>query len=211
MKPLEEYMLFTKSGSEKVNVTNPHGVRSAQCSSNFDILHKTPAGPTNLNISQGKDKTWVEDAPQRVAYKPLYAATSVEEEGREQIVVITLATLFVVILICCAYEVYRNDKQYRKRKELETDASILWSKEQAAKLQEPAQSVSFPAVNESQKPVQNGKVTNKGTNGTTPNGNTSHFVNIQDAPTIVEMPGAEVKGRDSKPRRISFRGIFLEF
>lgn len=52
MKPLEEYMLFTKTGAEKVNVTNPHGVRSAQCSSNFDVSHKIPTGPTNLNMSQ---------------------------------------------------------------------------------------------------------------------------------------------------------------
>lgn len=54
MKPLEEYMLFTKAGAEKVNVSNPHGVRSAQCSAHFDVMHKIPAGPTNLNISQVK-------------------------------------------------------------------------------------------------------------------------------------------------------------
>lgn len=52
MKPLEEYMLFTKTGAEKVNVSNSHGVRSAQCSPYFDIPHKVPAGPPNLNISQ---------------------------------------------------------------------------------------------------------------------------------------------------------------
>lgn len=52
MKPLEEYMLFTKTGSEKVNVSNSHGVRSAQCNPYFDIPHKIPAGPPNLNISQ---------------------------------------------------------------------------------------------------------------------------------------------------------------
>lgn len=52
MKPLEEYMLFTKTGAEKVNVSNSHGVRSAQCSPHFDVLHKVPADPTNLNISQ---------------------------------------------------------------------------------------------------------------------------------------------------------------
>lgn len=54
MKPLEEYMLFTKTGAEKVNVSNSQGVRSAQCSPHFDVLHKIPAGPTNLNISQVK-------------------------------------------------------------------------------------------------------------------------------------------------------------
>jgi hypothetical protein len=52
MKPLEEYMLFTKTGAEKVNVSNPHGVRSAQCSSHFDALHEKTPGTPNLNISQ---------------------------------------------------------------------------------------------------------------------------------------------------------------
>lgn len=85
---------------------------------------------------QGKDKTWVEDAPQRILYQSIYSVASVQEEGIGQIVVITLSTFFVVILICCCYELYRTDKQYRRRKEMETDASIIWSKEQAAKLQE---------------------------------------------------------------------------
>lgn len=52
MKPLEEYMLFTKTGAEKVNVSNSHGVRSAQCSSEFDVLHEKTPGTTSLNISQ---------------------------------------------------------------------------------------------------------------------------------------------------------------
>ena len=51
MKPLEEYMLFTKAGSETVKVANSYGVRSAQCNSNFDIEHKAQSQPT-LNISQ---------------------------------------------------------------------------------------------------------------------------------------------------------------
>lgn len=88
----------------------------------------------------------MEDAPQRVLYKSMYSTTSEQEEGREQIVFITLSSIFVVVLICCLYEVYRSDKQYRKRKEMETDASILWSKEQAAKLQEPIQSIAFIQV-----------------------------------------------------------------
>lgn len=49
MKPLEEYMLFTKTGSEKVNVTNPLGIRSAQCGV-FDLSHKPKLSPS-LNIS----------------------------------------------------------------------------------------------------------------------------------------------------------------
>lgn len=36
MKPLEEYMLYTRSDAEKVNVVNAQGVRSAQCSADFD-------------------------------------------------------------------------------------------------------------------------------------------------------------------------------
>lgn len=51
MKPLEEYMLFTKTGAEKVNVSNSHGVRSAQCSPYFDVPHKILSA-TNVNISQ---------------------------------------------------------------------------------------------------------------------------------------------------------------
>lgn len=49
MKPLDEYMLFTKAGSEKVNITNSQGVRSAQCAF-FDVMHKPQSGPS-LNIS----------------------------------------------------------------------------------------------------------------------------------------------------------------
>ena len=49
MKPLEEYMLFTKTGSEKVNVTNALGIRSAQCGV-FAVSHKLKLSPS-LNIS----------------------------------------------------------------------------------------------------------------------------------------------------------------
>lgn len=40
MKPLEEYMLFTKQGSETVRATIPAGVRSAQCA----VFHAQPHG-----------------------------------------------------------------------------------------------------------------------------------------------------------------------
>lgn len=40
MKPLEEYMLFTKKGSETVRATIPAGVRSAQCA----VFHAQPRG-----------------------------------------------------------------------------------------------------------------------------------------------------------------------
>lgn len=45
-------MLFTKTGAEKVNVSMPQGVRSAQCSPHFDVLHEKVPGTPNLNISQ---------------------------------------------------------------------------------------------------------------------------------------------------------------
>lgn len=40
MKPLEEYMLFTKQGSETVRATILAGVRSAQCA----VFHAQPRG-----------------------------------------------------------------------------------------------------------------------------------------------------------------------
>lgn len=48
MKPLDEYMLFTKSG-EEVSVMNSQGIRSAQCAF-FEASHKPRPGPS-LNIS----------------------------------------------------------------------------------------------------------------------------------------------------------------
>lgn len=63
-------------------------------------------------------------------------------------VVITLSVLFVVVIFACAYEVYRSDRSYRKRKEQETDASIKRSKEQALKMQEPVKNLSFKSVRE---------------------------------------------------------------
>lgn len=49
MKPLEEYMLFTKTGSEKVHVRNSHGIRTAQCA-DFDVNNKHRPGQT-MNTS----------------------------------------------------------------------------------------------------------------------------------------------------------------
>lgn len=40
MKPLEEYMLFTKQASETVRATIPAGVRSAQCA----VFHAQSSG-----------------------------------------------------------------------------------------------------------------------------------------------------------------------
>lgn len=56
MKPLEEYMLFTKTGSEKVNVTNALGIRSAQCGV-FDVSHKPKLSPSlNLSLVSGQSQ-----------------------------------------------------------------------------------------------------------------------------------------------------------
>jgi hypothetical protein len=50
MKPLEEYMVFTKLGAEEITVVNSQGVRSAQCNSHFDVILKSLDEPTQ-NIS----------------------------------------------------------------------------------------------------------------------------------------------------------------
>lgn len=50
MKPLEEYMLFTNTGAENITVINSQGVRSAQCSMEFDITQKFASEPS-LNFS----------------------------------------------------------------------------------------------------------------------------------------------------------------
>ncbi|CAG9857429.1 unnamed protein product [Phyllotreta striolata] len=136
MKPLEEYMLFTKTGTEKVNVSNPHGVRSAQCSSDFDKIHEKTPSAVNLNISQGTDKTWVQDAPQRIFYTSIYSTAAEEEDSTGQLIVILLSSFFVLVVICCIYRLIVIDKKYREKKEFETDANILLSKQQAAYLQE---------------------------------------------------------------------------
>lgn len=50
MKPLEEYMLFTKTGAENITVINSQGVRSRQCSMEFDVTQKYVPEPS-LNFS----------------------------------------------------------------------------------------------------------------------------------------------------------------
>lgn len=132
MKPLDEYMLFTKTDAENILVLNPTGVRSAQCNAQFEVLQKLIDEPL-LNISLGTDKNWVEDSPARNPYKSIYVDND-EKEEQTQFVFIVLITLFVVIIICCIIEVYRTDRQHKKRIERETDESIIWSKEQAAKM-----------------------------------------------------------------------------
>lgn len=50
MKPLEEYMLFTKTGAENISVIHSQGVRSAQCSMEFDVPQKFVPEPS-LNFT----------------------------------------------------------------------------------------------------------------------------------------------------------------
>ena len=132
MKPLEEYMLFTKAGAENIIVINPQGVRSAQCNAQFDSTQKLIDEPL-LNISLGTDKNWVEDSPARKPYKSIYIDTSRDKEEQTQFVFIILTSLFIIIIVCCIIEVYRTDRQHKKRIERETDESIILSKEQATK------------------------------------------------------------------------------
>lgn len=75
------------------------------------------------------------DSPVQNPYKPIYV-DSAEKEEQTQFVFIILITLFVVIIICCIIEVYRTDRQHKRRIERETDESIILSKEQAKKMHE---------------------------------------------------------------------------
>lgn len=73
----------------------------------------------------------------------MYADASTKEDDTGTAIFIALSTFFVVVILGSAYEVYRSDRQYRRRQEQETDASIKRSKEQAAKMQG---GVTFQAV-----------------------------------------------------------------
>jgi hypothetical protein len=133
MKPLEEYMLFTKTDIQNIDVLNPTGVRSAQCNTQFESKQKQTLDGPLLNISIGIEKTWIVDTPPRKPYKSIYIDNN-EQEEQTQLVFIVLISLFFIIIIACIIEVYRTDKQYKKRLERETDESIIWSKEQATRL-----------------------------------------------------------------------------
>ncbi|XP_057659616.1 axotactin isoform X2 [Diorhabda carinulata] len=189
MKPLEEYMLFTKTGTEKVNVSNQHGVRSAQCSSDFDKIHEKIPVSINLNISQGTDKTWVQDAPQRVIYTSMYSTTAEEEDSTGQLVVIILSSFFLLVIVFFIYHLIIIDKKYRRRKEYETDANILLSKQQAAFLQE-----NNKTAEDSSKKF-NGIIT-------------SDSVNVSKDEVREELIVKPIKRVDSKreKQRVSFRG-----
>lgn len=133
MKPLEEYMLFTKTGAETITVTNFQGVRSAQCNAQFDAMPQLISEPI-FNSSDALDKTWVEEPPVRIPY--MMTINTKTKEEKTQAVFITLTVIFVVIIVCCIIEVYRTNKAHKKRIERETDEGIIRSKEQATKLHE---------------------------------------------------------------------------
>lgn len=91
------------------------------------------------------------DPPIRIPYKAQFVDSSRKEE-KTQVVFITLTTIFVVIIVCCAIEVYRTNLAHKKRIERETDEGIIWSKEQATKLHDsPGQGVKSFGL----KPVSN--------------------------------------------------------
>ncbi|XP_049315176.1 axotactin isoform X4 [Bactrocera dorsalis] len=159
MKPLEEYMLFTKSGADNITVIHPQGLRSAQCIAKFDISEQ-PSQEPMVNVSSSVE-TWVEDPPQRVLYVAKFGYDVSEKEDSTQVVFITLTSLFVIIIICCLIEVYRSHRAYKKRIERQTDEDIIWSKEQATKMHEsPAvagtQSYAYKVLPQDEKKSGNG-------------------------------------------------------
>ncbi|XP_023288585.1 uncharacterized protein LOC105702087 isoform X3 [Orussus abietinus] len=118
MKPLEEYMLFTKKGSETVRVTTPAGVRSAQCA----VFHAQPRGlDPPRNDSVGRDRAWVEDPPERIAYTSRYSDATEEEQGAGTYIFVGLCCVFVGAILGCVYEVWRSS-----RKETSSSSSQRW-------------------------------------------------------------------------------------
>ncbi|KMR03921.1 contactin-associated 2 [Lasius niger] len=112
MKPLEEYMLFTKQASETVRATIPAGVRSAQCA----VFHAQSSGlepPRNDSVG---DREWVEDPPERIPYKSQYSSATQEEQGAGTYIFIALCCVFVAAVIGCIYEVWRSARKDRQRR-----------------------------------------------------------------------------------------------
>ncbi|CAD6222700.1 GSCOCG00001098001-RA-CDS, partial [Cotesia congregata] len=124
MKPLEEYMLFTKKGSETVRASIPAGVRSAQCA----VFHAQPRGlEPPRNDSVGRDRAWVEDPPARVPYKSIYNDETKEEQGAGTYIFIVLVCVFVFAVLGCIYEVIRSARRDRKRRRARASAAVSGS------------------------------------------------------------------------------------
>ncbi|XP_011690893.1 PREDICTED: uncharacterized protein LOC105451879 isoform X4 [Wasmannia auropunctata] len=121
MKPLEEYMLFTKQGSETVRATIPAGVRSAQCA----VFHVQPGGfEPPKNDSVGRDKAWVEDPPEKILYKSQYSDATQEEQGAGTYIFIALCCVFVAAVLGCIYEVWRSARKDRQRRRDEASEAV---------------------------------------------------------------------------------------
>lgn len=88
----------------------------------------------------------MQDAPQRNPYQSIYSTATEEEDGKEQLIVIILASFFLLVIIIFGYHIYITDRKYKERKEFETDASIILSKQQAALLQENNKPVSYHCI-----------------------------------------------------------------
>ncbi|XP_074101561.1 axotactin isoform X2 [Cotesia typhae] len=124
MKPLEEYMLFTKKGSETVRASIPAGVRSAQCA----VFHAQPRGlEPPRNDSVGRDRAWVEDPPARVPYKSIYNDETKEEQGAGTYIFIILVCVFVFAVLGCIYEVIRSARRDQKRRRARASAAVSGS------------------------------------------------------------------------------------
>lgn len=151
MKPLEEYMLFTRSDTEKVNAVNAQGVRSAQCSADFDEAwpeYDQLSGTHNGSFLISVDKTWVEDPPSRIPYDSLYQQPDTEEENTDKFF-IALIVIFISGLCYCGYHMWRTHKNHKINLEKQADENLLRSKEKASRLQEP--SISFVQVDNKEK------------------------------------------------------------
>uniref|UniRef100_A0A8D8Y5X7 Contactin-associated protein-like 2 n=1 Tax=Cacopsylla melanoneura TaxID=428564 RepID=A0A8D8Y5X7_9HEMI len=133
MKPLAEYMLFEKSGSEHVHVSAPGGVRSAQCAG-FDTMARPRIDPS-LNISVATDHgSWLPDALEKIPYKSSYQDVEVKEEKTGLVIFFVMLSFFVISVSIIFYHVYSNHLEWKKRKEEET--TMMWHKGQPVKFQD---------------------------------------------------------------------------
>ncbi|XP_011501704.1 PREDICTED: uncharacterized protein LOC105365286 [Ceratosolen solmsi marchali] len=120
MKPLEEYMLFTKKGSETVRVTVPAGVRSAQCA----VFHTQPRGlEPPKNDSVNRERSWGEDPPMRIRYKSHYSDATQEEQGAGTYIFIVLVCLAFAVVGCLGHLWCRSRKDRKRQKQQQRSRS----------------------------------------------------------------------------------------
>lgn len=138
MKPLDEYMLFTKTASNKVFVKNPQGIRSARCAS-FDAMNKPRPGPSLNTSFQGQEQqTWVLDPPARVAYISQYSDPSLQEDRTGKVLFLVAVTVFCLGIAGILYHVYRTHVNYKQRK-----VAMIWHATQI-QYQEPPLPIAAP-------------------------------------------------------------------